>query len=222
MRKVFAIGDMHLPWVNRKILRAIYLAIKREKPDIIIQLGDIYDMFSQTRFARTHNIYTPRQEADMARRMAEEFWAEIRKIAPKTKLILIKGNHDDRPYKRMLERTPEMEHFFDVRDYFTFENVETHHDSFEELFIDGVLYTHGHYSKLGAHRDYYVRSVVCGHSHTGGVVYANIHGKTIWECNAGFVADKNSQPLRYRPKKTVRWTEGYAVIDENGPRFCPL
>jgi hypothetical protein len=185
-------------------------------------MGDLYDMFSQTRFARTHNLMTPRQEADRGRALAEEFWRLVKAAAPRARRIQLKGNHDDRPYKRMMEKTPEMEHFFSLKEFFEFDGVETHHDSGSELHIDGILYTHGHYSKLGAHMLYYLKRVVRAHDHTGGVVFANIHNKVLWELSAGFGADKKAKPLRYSATKTVKWTYGYAVVDKHGPRFCPL
>lgn len=40
--------DMHLPWVDAKKLAQIYTAIEREKPDVVIQLGDLYDFYSHS------------------------------------------------------------------------------------------------------------------------------------------------------------------------------
>lgn len=222
MNKVLAIGDLHFPWENRRTLARVYTAIQREQPDVVVQMGDLYDMFSSTRFARTHSLYTPKKESELGREAAETFWAKCKLAAPDASFIQIKGNHDDRPYKRLLEKSAELEPFFGVKDYFTFDGVQTIHDSSYELYIDDVLYTHGHYSKLGAHMMYYLKRVVCAHSHTGGVVFANIHGKVLWECNAGYAADKSAVPMRYSPTRTVRWTQGYALIDRAGPRFCPL
>lgn len=222
MRKVLAIGDMHLPWIKRRTVNAIYDAVEQHKPDVIIQMGDLYDMFSQTRFAKTMSLYTPDREIEVAREGAEEFWHRIQKIRRKAKCIQLKGNHDDRPYKRMLEKAPELQPFFSTKQVFTFDNVETIYDTFEELIIDKTLYTHGHYSKLGAHMRYYLKNVVCGHSHSGGLHVENIHEHILWELNVGYVADKMAVPLRYRPTKTVKWTQGYGLIDEFGPRFIPL
>lgn len=222
MRKVLAVGDLHFPWVNKRTLNAIYRAIEREQPDIVIQMGDLYDMFSSTRFAKTMRLYTPLKEVELAREMADEFWAEVKKRAPKAKRKQIKGNHDDRPYKRLIEKAPELEPFFSVREYFEFEGVETIHDSSAELEIDGILYIHGHYSGLGKHMQYFLKRVVCAHSHVGGSVFANLHSSTIWELNVGYAADKYAVPLRYSPSRTVRWTQGYGIIDDHGPRFIHL
>ncbi len=222
IKKVFAVGDMHLPWTRKNILRQILSAIEREQPDVVIQMGDLYDMFSQTRFARTQRLITPQQEATEARRGGERFWKMVQKIAPNAQCIQIKGNHDDRAYKRLIEKAPELEPFFSINEFFTFPNVRTYHDSRHELIIDGVLYTHGHYSKLGAHMLYYLRCVVRAHDHTGGLIFNNVHGKTIWEMSVGYVGDKHAIPLQYSATKTVKWTWGYGIIDEHGPRFCPL
>lgn len=222
IRKVFIVGDTHFPWCKKSILKLILQAIEREKPDIVIQMGDLYDMFSQTRFAKTQSLMTPDKEATEGRDQAEKFWQLVYKAAPNAERIQIKGNHDERAYKRLLEKAPELEPFFNIQRFFEFDGVKTYHDPRCELVIDGVLYTHGHYSKLGAHMLYYLKKVVRAHDHTGGVVFANVHGRTIWEMSVGYVGDKDTVPMQYSATKTVKWTWGYGIVDEHGPRFCPL
>ncbi len=220
--KVIAVGDIHFPWEDKPSLKKIYSAVEKEQPDAVVQLGDIFDMFGASRFARSHNIFTPQKELDLGRSKAENFWHAIQKAAPKASCYQIKGNHDDRPYKRLLDRCPELESLFDLRSLFSFKGVHTVHDSREPLSLGGVYYLHGWLSNLGAHMDYFLRPVVCGHSHRGGVVYRNIHGCTIWECNAGYVANKAAVPLRYGPSAVSAMTLGYAQIDSEGPRFIPF
>ena len=52
MDKVICVPDMHLPWVDAGALSQIYLAIERENPNVVIQLGDLYDMYSHSKFPR--------------------------------------------------------------------------------------------------------------------------------------------------------------------------
>lgn len=214
---------MHLPWVDAGALSAVYLAIEREKPDVVIQLGDIFDMYAQSKFPRSHDICTPKEEMAEARQGAETFWATCRKVSGrKTRHIQILGNHDARPSKRVAENYPEIASLLGIDHLFKFAGVETVLDSRSELTIDGVIYTHGHYTKHGQHAAYYCRSVVHGHTHRGAVVYQKLHGRVIWELDCGHLADENSEPLQYMPTKTTKWTLGYGLIDDLGPRFCPL
>ncbi len=69
---------------------------------------------------------------------------------------------------------------------------------------------------------YNTRSTIVGHSHVGGVVFRQSSKGTIFELNAGYLADETAEPLRYRPQTISKWTLGYGLIDEKGPRFCPI
>lgn len=214
---------MHLPWVDAGALSAVYLAIEREKPDVVIQLGDIFDMYAQSKFPRSHDICTPKEEMAEARQGAETFWATCRKVSGrKTRHIQILGNHDARPSKRVAENYPEIASLLGIDHLFKFAGVETVLDSRSELTIDGVIYTHGHYTKHGQHAAYYCRSVVHGHTHRGAVVYQKLHGRVIWELDCGHLADENSEPLQYMPTKTTKWTTGFGLVDDYGPRFIPI
>lgn len=217
------VPDMHLPWVDAGALSSVYLAIEREKPDVVCQLGDLYDMHSQSRFPRSHDICTPKEELAEARQGAESFWVNCRKLASKkARFIQILGNHDDRPSKRVAEKYPEIASLLGIDHLFKFPGVESVLDSRSELTIDGVVFTHGHFTRHGQHAAYYCRSVVHGHTHRGNVTFQKLHGKVIWELDCGHVADENAEPLQYTPTKTTRWTLGYGIVDEFGPRFIPL
>lgn len=219
--KILVIGDMHLPFVNQNALSMVYAFAYKEQPDVIVQVGDLTDQYSASKFARSLNTYTPKAEDELAHQMAVEFWAKLLELVPNAKRFQLMGNHDARILKRIVEKFPEGEHLIEqaMRQRMTFNAVHTIHDPTEELFINGILFTHGHYSKLGAHRDYNQCNVVCGHSHRGGVNYRSYNGETFWELNAGFIGDPYSKALSYRPQRIHNWTTGIGLIDEYGPRF---
>ncbi len=223
--RVFAIGDVHDPWSSKKTMSAIYRAIRRLKPDIVIQMGDRYDLFSWSKFPRTQNLYTPEQELKLGRRDAEKFWATIQEAAPKAKCIQLWGNHDDRALKRTLEKSPELEHF--VRDgmasIMRFERVLTIPDSREVYMIDGVGYHHGYLAAPGAHARASLCNMVVAHTHYGCVIPIKLENKIIWELNCGYVANRFAVPMSYAAQRRFsRSTLGYGWIDADGPRFIPL
>jgi predicted phosphodiesterase len=220
-KKIFIIGDVHFPFVNIDALNACYELIKKEKPDVVIQQGDLDDQYSNSKFPKSQNVYSPKAEDDLARSMAEEMWAKIRSIVPKAKCYQLMGNHNARALLRVVEKWPEGEHMIEyyMRHRMTFEGVETIHDPTQELYINGILFIHGHYSQLGAHRDYNTINVVTGHSHRGGVNYRSYNGKVYWELNVGFIGDPESKALSYRKQKYHNWTWGCGIIDSLGPRF---
>jgi hypothetical protein len=118
-----------------------------------------------------------------------------------------------------LECYPEGELFFSIDKYYKFDGVQMHMDARTPLELDGVLFTHGHYSRLGDHRDYNLQSTVCGHSHLGGVTLRQIRGQVLFEMNAGYMGDPDSKALAYTPTKIVKWTKGWGWIDQWGARF---
>lgn len=221
--KILAIGDLHFPFHHRRAVELTLAAISELKPDVVIQVGDVYDMFSYGKFHRSMNVLTPKQEISSARKAAEWLWSEVRKRAPKSKRIQLLGNHDDRPYKRILEKAPEFEHLMSTKDIFCFDGVETVLDSREELTIGGTLFIHGFLNKLGDHVRYFHKNVVAGHIHRGGTVFFPYNGKTLFELNCGYLADRHTKALQYTStKRTTSWTLGFGWIDKYGPRFVPL
>jgi hypothetical protein len=181
-------------------------------------------MFSYSSFARSLNIYTPAEECKRGRRDLELFWKEIRQASPRADCWMLRGNHDQRLMKRVMEKLPEAEHFFKngINSLWEFDGVETFSSDREELILDGVVYMHG-FRKHGEHMIHNQMSTVCGHLHRGGVVYSRLGNKTIFELNAGFAADESSVPMSYSKQlRFSKHTQGVGVIDYYGPRFIPL
>ena len=219
MRKVLVIPDVHFPWHHQPTLTWIYEQIKQRKPDIVVQAGDLLDCFSSSKFARSHNVMTPEQEFKEGRLGSEAMWRNVQSAAPKAKCYQLRGNHDVRPDKRILERCPEVQSLLNIKPLFEFKGVTTLMDAAEALEIDGNLYIHGHLGKLGDHLNYFGASVVHGHLHRGGSIFKKMSGRVLWELDCGFASDEEAIPMRYGPTRRTHWTLGCGFIDECGPRF---
>jgi len=222
MKSVLAVGDTHYPFTDQRQIKKIVAFAALHKPQRIVQLGDLYDFYSFSRWVRSRDLMTPKQEVDLGRKQAEAFWAELRRVCPQAQCYQLIGNHDARLAKRVMEAIPELERFLDhTKELWRFEGVETQPSEREELILDGVCFMHG-YRKHGDHVKFNMMSTVVGHSHKGGTVYMRQRGKTIWELNAGFVALQSSLPMSYGPQKKLhQCTGGFGWIDEYGPRFIP-
>jgi Icc-related predicted phosphoesterase len=219
---IIAIGDLHFPFHDAARLRQVLDAVKSLHPDIVVQMGDLYDMYSFAKFPRTHNLMTPKDEVLRGRAQAETFWETIRKSVPQAELYQIKGNHDSRPLARVADKFPEVEALLNIEALWQFPGVNTQVDEREELIINDIVFMHG-FRQHGHHARHNRKSTVCGHLHRGGVHYERLGDKIIWELNAGHVADVTSAPLSYtKQRKFSHWTAGYGVIDALGPRFVPL
>lgn len=222
--KILVLGDTHFPFVHKGALETVFKFIQLNL-DIthVVQVGDLYDMYSWAKFPRSHMLYTPKAEIELGQQMAIDMWAKIRGLLPKAQCFQILGNHDSRPLKKVMELAPEMEVFVEFSKWYQFDGVRSISDPREWLTIDDVHFTHGHLTGLGAHAKRFQRNVVCGHSHVGGVFFSQIEsGKTIFELNAGYLGDPNTKPLSYTATKLTNWTLGFGVIDQYGPRFIAL
>lgn len=221
-KKIAVLGDVHLPWCHKPTLSRFFEFVAAEQPDYVIQVGDLYDMLSHTRFARSLDVTTPKQEITEARVGAEEIWRIVQKRAPKAVCYQILGNHDVRPMQRVFEKYPEIASLIDLSHLWKFDGVNTVLDEKQELEIEGILFMHGFRSKLGDHAKYNQQSTVCGHSHRGGVHFFPVRNQIVFELNAGYVADPTAAALSYGKQKLINWTHGWGFVDEFGPRFIPV
>lgn len=221
--KILIIGDLHFPFINQKALDWAHDLAKQIQPEYIVQLGDLYDMYSHAKFPKSAMLFTPKEEEKTARMQAERMWSRFHKDCPVAKLVQCIGNHDVRPIKRTMEVIPNIEHWIEnyFKDLMTFPGVHTVLDAREEFTIEDIIFIHGYASGIGRHRDHFLNNVVVGHTHSGGVSMRQQNQKTIWELNVGYLADEFSKGLSYTPTKTTKWTLGVGIIDEFGPRFIP-
>jgi Homing endonuclease associated repeat/Calcineurin-like phosphoesterase len=216
------LGDTHHPFCDPNALKRVYEIIEQIEPTIIIQMGDLHDMLSWSKFPASQMHFTAKGEIEKSFSDAEAMWKKIREISPKSKCYQLRGNHDLRPFKRMLEVAPALEVFIELDRFYRFEGVELIGDHREELIIDGIAFLHGYRTKLGDHANYMMHNAVVGHSHRGGVAFKHIRGKTLWELNCGYLADPSTKGLSYTPQKITDWTQGVGIIDSLGPRFVPF
>lgn len=224
MRKCVAVPDLHFPFVSKKKLERLFSLIERERPRYVVQVGDLYDFLSSSRFPRSQNGLSPEAECAVAREGAEWFWRRVREAAPKSQCYQLLGNHDMRPVLRAIEKAPELEHLIrePLKKLLTFRGVETILSAREDLELEGVVFEHGHLTRAGAHLRQNMKPTVFGHLHRPYVHYEQIRGRVLWEFNCGYLADPASPGLSYTPKKQVNWVQGCGLIDAQGPRFIPL
>lgn len=222
--KIVSISDIHWPFHYQPVIDRFYRRLEAFNPEYVILNGDAWDMYAHSKFPRSHNIFTPREEMRLARELNEKFWLEVKARVPAAKCVQLLGNHDLRPMKRILEEYPEAEDWLNekVKQAFTFDGVETIYDPRQELIIAGIAIFHGYRTQLGAHRDYTLMNCINGHTHLGGVTYRQVHGKILWEANSGFAGDPESKGLTYTPQRLSKWTWGHLEVDENGPKFLPF
>jgi len=221
--KILCIPDTHFPFVNTQALERLISFSEKMQPDYIIQVGDLFDCYAASKFPRSLNVYTPKEEERLARDGADDMWAKLIAGSPKATCYQLLGNHDVRMVKRTLEALPQAEHWIEkyMLELFSFDGVKTIMDTREELEIAGILFTHGFLGK-GAHKDYYIKNVVHGHDHKLYVDTRRIHGQNVFEMSCGFLGDVESKALSYTSSKSANYQIGFGYIDEYGPRVIYL
>lgn len=228
--KILPIGDTHFPFTDYDKLNRIADKVDYVQPDVILQMGDLYDLYSWSRYPGTPNIMTPAEELAEGRQNAEAFWELMKLVAPKARLIQLLGNHDDRIMRTVSAKAPELEAVMkalDIMSLWRFKGVETQTSSRDEIMIEhpvhgAICFMHGHRGRLGAHMNFNQMNTVCGHSHHGGVVFQRLREKSIWELNVGYLADQKAKVMQYTMQSLSSSVPGYGVIDNDGPRFNPL
>lgn len=230
---ILVIGDVHAPFTDLGAVSYILLMAERFKDKLkyIVFMGDIFDMFSKSKFPKSMNIYTPRDEMRLAKELIQDFVSKLKAIVPHAKILILMGNHDIRPVKRVLENAPELEDAVEsyMKTLFTFEGAITNHDYRQEIIIGTYLFHHGYMSGLGKHMRHHLMNVVSAHTHHGGCVYMNIRdpinprlNRVICEVNAGFIGDHESKAMSYTATKHHTQTLGLTLIDDLGERFIAM
>lgn len=219
-RPTLFIPDTHFPFASQRVLDAIYEWISKYKPERVVQLGDLYDLYAHSRFPRSHNLIAPKQEEQVGRQQAEAMWKQVRELVPNAECVQLIGNHDLRPLKQTLANLPSLEHVIEkyLHELMTFEGVKLISDARQEYEFDDVSCFHGFRSGLGAHMLHTLCNIVHGHDHTLGLAFKRVRGKTLWELHCGLAGDPEAKVMGYTPLKSQQGMPGFGWLDESGPR----
>jgi len=96
LTKIIAIPDIQAPAHDEKAVATALAIVKGERPDILIQIGDLCDLQSISRFKK-RDWQEARQTADKEIEAANTILDRFDKVTPKTtKKIFLEGNHDKR------------------------------------------------------------------------------------------------------------------------------
>jgi hypothetical protein len=185
--------------------------IKDLKPDVVVNLGDQWDMASMASYDKGKKSFNGRsyyKDLNSGRDFDERLWAPIRKAKrKKPRSIFIEGNHEFR-LKRLLEMQPELEGTVSFSDFDLKKNyndiVEYDGQTPGIIEVDGIHYAHFFVSGVmgrpigGEHPAYSLltkqySSCTCGHIHTTDFsTRTGPDGRRIMGLVAGVYQDYNS------------------------------
>lgn len=181
------------------------------KPDVVINMGDMFDMPSMSSYDKGKKSFygrSYRADLDAGLEFDERMWAPLRKAKKRLPLrLFLEGNHEER-MKRALELSPELDGTIGFKDF----ELNKNYDEVIEydggtpgiVAVDGVYYAHYMASGLkglpvgGVHHansllDKQHVSCTVGHSHLADyAIQSKPNGQKIMGCVAGVYQDYRS------------------------------
>ena len=180
------------------------------KPDVVVNLGDMWDMPSMNSYEMGKKTWGRLYKADLDAGLDfdDKLHHYVRKAKKRRpRCVFLEGNHEHR-LKRILNSKPELEGLIDFKDFDLDRNyhdvVEYHGQTPGIINIDGVSYAHYFISGVmgrpigGEHPAYSIitklgSSATCGHVHTRDFSMRNdIAGKRRLGLVAGVYQDYDS------------------------------
>jgi hypothetical protein len=214
--------------MHQRAARELVAAVRKAQPDLFVHAGDRHDFACFSKYPRSHNVLTPKQEITRGLKQQAEFWGALRLAAPKMRCVSLLGNHDARLHARVLERLPELESLPPLGAFFAHPGVETIHSSTGKFIAriagEPVVFKHAaRTTTRGSTAAWFGKSTVVGHSHEAYLDFS-VAGpnRTIFELNVGYLGDGRAPAFKYGDPDYRGWTLGYGVIDGDGPRFVRL
>lgn len=204
---VLVISDLHIPFEHPQALNFISHVQHDYCCDEIVSIGDMFDVYSLSKYIKTPDSYTATDEFKKSREKIQ-LWANE---FPEMKCVL--GNHEERINKRLTEGGIPKEFIK------TFNEIWGLPSTWKwnyEFIINNIHYVHGNrdgmYNYVNIARD--VReSVVCGHTHTSaGIHYMANYDKPIFAMGVGCLINQKTYAFNYSSEQTRRAVLSCGVV----------
>lgn len=197
------------------------------KPDVVINLGDMFDMPSMSGYDKGKKSFQGRafnKDIEAGLEFDERIWRPLKRAKKKRpRRIFIEGNHENR-LKKLIEVQPELEGTVGFNDF----DLKRHYDDIVEyegqtpgiIEVDGITYCHFAVSGVlgrpvgGEHPAYSLltkqfTSTTCGHIHIfDHCVRSDISGRKINGLVAGVYQDYDSS---WAGEINKLWSRGVVV-----------
>jgi hypothetical protein len=218
MSNILHIPDLHSPFIHKRALKFVKEVYNKYNCNEVVFGGDVFDLYSWSRYPTDTNTLTGRVEFQRAKRQISS-WVDAFPIA-----TITIGNHDLRLLKRLREsRIPPEMVITNFCDIWNLPNTWNWVDSYKK---DGVVYIHGARSGENAHvsnaKDYRCSVVSCHTHSTAGVEFMSNRENTIFAMNTGCLVNDREVGFAYANELTRRPVLGCGVILDGFPVFIPL
>lgn len=229
--RILVLSDLQIPLHHVQAVKNVAKLIRREKFDMVLNVGDELDFESQSRWAKgTKTEWEGR--LDEERSIAQDILWELGP-AYGIETHISRSNHTDRLYHTLLRGAPSLIGLpeLEYEKFMQFDElkIKFHKKPFE--FHPGMVLVHGDEGSLNRNAGLtalglarkFGKSVVCGHTHRLGYS-AETRGlggnyDTIWGLEAGNLMDKKK--AGYLKAGAGNWQMGIAILDIKGKNMSP-
>jgi predicted phosphodiesterase len=218
--KIMIIGDVHVPFMHKYYMDFLKDVQKSEKPDKIIFIGDLLDHHALARWTSDPEGFSAGHEQMESQKQLETIYEAF------PEATWIEGNHDKRPFNKAFEFGVPSSMIRPLTDIYC---SPPGWDFKQEVYIDGVLFTHGEGAGGEVGWQKYAKeignSVVVGHYHgVGGIRYLTLKGgKVLFTMVTGCGVDEHAYAMAYGKHSKNRPMLGCGIVT-NGKyaKFLPL
>ena len=222
-KTILVISDMHIPYHHQDSFKFLANLKKSYKPDLIINIGDLYDCQAFSFHEHDPDMMSPGDELKAAR----SYGKELAKIFPE--MLITVGNHDILPARKIKamglpqEVMKKYEDIYDTPEKWEFVSDVTIGKKGKSKSLPDLHFVHGLSKdnlKLAAQRG---QRIINGHFHEkAGVEYLSNPDSLIWAMTVGCLIDKNSPAFDYNKVNKNRPILGSGVIVNGIGCFEPM
>lgn len=221
--KVGVINDIHIPYHDLEALTATLLYLKEEEIDCLLINGDLVDFYQMSRFLKDPRARNTAGELEDTK----QFFASVRKLFPKARIVFKLGNHDERFEHYLLHKAPEL---LDIDAISLASLLECEKYGVEvvgskrPIYLGGLTVLHGHeyqggmIAPVNVARGLFLRAKACalqGHSHqTSEHSETDVRQKLITTWSTGCLCQMHPEYARFN-----KWNQGFAIVDLDGKDF---
>lgn len=215
--KILIVSDIHAPYQSDKALDKVMSVIKEEKPDYLINLGDMVDLDIISKFKDTSTGYakgdTVIDQTIEAWGILEEMITVAKKANKKCKGVFIEGNHDHR-FNLHLKKHRELAGVTNLAKLLQTKELGYSHIPYGQTYtLGGFTFLHGHYACANTakkHLDMMKTNLVFGHVHTPSTYFGTASGTKPVAYGVGCLCKLEMDYLNGKP---TNWVNSIGLLE---------
>ena len=218
---VVSLTDFHVPFEDPLAIELAFGFCEWLQPKVVV-IHEVHDFYAISKFDKD-----PSRKDDLQSEIdkANKYLKNLRKLCPKSRIVLLKSNHTERLKKYLWGKAPELSSLRCLKLSELFNLKELKIEYRDVLSVRGVLFKHGNiirqdsgytckaeFTKEGC-------SGCSGHTHRLGMYFTTKRGgKYVW-VESGCLCKENAEYI----DGTANWQQGFALFsfEEKGKQFIP-